>query len=260
MIVGFGNNGGRKCMDGMTRWLLAGWLLLVPAMAWAGEGDALLAEVDRKLRPESSESFRRFINILPDKTRLETVVYTAFKSGRIQAAVIIAPQERKGTALLRTKNGSLWLYLPDKKEIKKARGNASFVGGAFNNDDILRSDFHVDYSAEIKEVGDKETLLELTPKQKGGTYERARMWVNMRTSMPSRVAYYSPSGVALKEVFFAPADKLKGGYIRPPVLKTGSRLNARYRSEMHFGEIKMRDLPDEVFTLGFLERLVTLVK
>ena len=247
-------------MDGVMRWLLGGWLILLPAMGWAGDGDALLAEVDRKLRPESSESFRRFINVLPDNTRLETVVYTAFKSGRVQAAVIIAPKERKGTALLRTQSGSLWLYLPEKKEIKKVRGNASFVGGAFNNDDILRSDFHVDFEAEIKEENDKETILDMKPKQKGGTYKRARMSVDKRTSMPTRVAYFSPSGVALKEVDFAPADKLKGGFIRPPVLRTRSRLNARYRSEMHFGEIRKRDLSDDVFTLGFLERLASLVK
>ncbi|MFM1892194.1 MAG: hypothetical protein RLZ44_1271, partial [Pseudomonadota bacterium] len=56
-------------------------LLCWACEVWALDGQALLEQVDRNLAPESYEMYRKLINIEPDGSRKEFVLYTA-KQGR----------------------------------------------------------------------------------------------------------------------------------------------------------------------------------
>jgi hypothetical protein len=52
-------------------------LLLVSTGAFGLDGQAILEQVDRNLAPPSYEMYRKLINVEPDGTRREYVLYTA---------------------------------------------------------------------------------------------------------------------------------------------------------------------------------------
>jgi hypothetical protein len=61
-------------------WALAGVLILI-RLAFALDGSTLLQQVDANLQPESFESYRKLINIEPNGTQREFLLYT-LKKGR----------------------------------------------------------------------------------------------------------------------------------------------------------------------------------
>lgn len=72
------------------------WLFLA-APALAVDGTALLQQVDRKLEPESYEMVRKLVNIEPDGSRKEFVLYSVKKGkDRIAALFLIRPATATG--------------------------------------------------------------------------------------------------------------------------------------------------------------------
>ena len=61
----------------------------------------LLAKVDRNLNPESFESLRKLINIEPDGTSKEFVLFTAKKGIDKLVGLFLAPASDKGRSTLR---------------------------------------------------------------------------------------------------------------------------------------------------------------
>ena len=61
----------------------------------------LLVQVDRKLSPGSSESYKKLINIEPDGTKKEFLMYQAKKDSDKMVALFLKPESEKGRATLR---------------------------------------------------------------------------------------------------------------------------------------------------------------
>ena len=76
-------------------------VLLTAAPAAAMDAVELLERVDRNLEPESYEMYRKLINIEPDGSRKEFVLYTAKKGRDKMVALFLAPASDKGRATLR---------------------------------------------------------------------------------------------------------------------------------------------------------------
>ena len=242
--------------------LLAVLLLVMGRTASAADvdPDELLKQIDERLRPPSAEIFRRITNIRPKGQRRVIVLYTVYMGEQGQLATVLEPADRYGRTLLRKKNGSLWLYRPDKKEYTKMNDRQSFIGGAFNNADILRVDFHREFEAEILEESDGQYLLELLPLDPSHVYEKVLMRVDINTSIPLSVEYYIAGGIKLKTIRFDKMKGFKNGFTRPELITTESFINPRYRSEMVFGKIRPRDFAPEVATLSFMPKIKNLFK
>ena len=66
-------------------------LLWASLAALAADGNQILQKVDRNLEPESYEMFRKLINIEPDGTRKEFVLYSVKKGRDKLVALFLAP-------------------------------------------------------------------------------------------------------------------------------------------------------------------------
>jgi hypothetical protein len=231
-------------------------LALLPGRLAGADPDsqALLREVDRILQPESYEMYRKLINIEPDGSRKEFVLYSLKKGQDKVLALFLAPASDKGRTTLRLAD-NLWLYIPDVGKPIRITSLQSVVGGVFNNADILRLDFSVEYEAERMQDDGKEFLLLLKAKTGAVAYDRLKMWVDKRRKVPSRIECYAASGLLIKTLYYKDVKDLGDGVLRPSVVETDSPLFKGFKSVMIWAKVTPRKLNDEVFTLSFMSRV-----
>lgn len=235
--------------------LLSLFGLLSPALAV--EGTALLKQVDANLQPESFESYRKLINIEPNGSQREFLLYTLKKGQDKIASLFFAPASEKGRATLRL-GDNMWLYIPNVGKPIRITSLQSVVGGVFNNADIMRLDYHVEYDVQTLDERGNEYLLDLQAKSGAVAYNRLKMWVDKSTVVPTKIECYAATGLLIKTLYFKERKPFDDGTIRPAVIETDSPLYKGYKSIMVYARVKQRRIPDEVFTLDFLPKIETI--
>jgi outer membrane lipoprotein-sorting protein len=227
--------------------------------AHAADGNELLKRVDRNLEPESYEMYRKLINIEPDGSKKEFVLYSVKKGRDKIVALFLSPSSDKGRATLRL-GENMWLYIPNVGKPVRITSLQSVIGGVFNNADILRIDYTAEYNAES--VTDEKDAHVLALKARTGdvAYDRLKMWVDRKLILPVKIEAYAASGLLIKTLYFKDIQDFGGGIRRPATVETDSPLYKGYKSVMLYSQIKKRDLRDEVFTLNYLSRVEDLRK
>jgi outer membrane lipoprotein-sorting protein len=237
-------------------WLPLSALMFVSIGASAQNAEEILAKIDRNLTPESFESYRKLINIEPDGKTREYLLFTVKKGRDKVASVFLSPASDKGRATLRL-GDNMWLYVPDVGKPIRITSLQSVVGGVFNNADILRLDYQVEYSVKEMQQAGEEYVLDLRARSSSVAYDRLRMTVTKKTLLPTKVECFAASGLLIKTLYFK-EPKVFEGITRPTVIETDSPLYRGYKSIMVYASIKAREFADEVFTLTFLPRVETL--
>jgi outer membrane lipoprotein-sorting protein len=231
--------------------LLLGWVIAMPAAAI--DGTQLLQKVDRNLEPESYEMYRKLFNIEPDGSRKEFVLYSVKKGRDKMVALFLDPPSERDRATLRL-GDNMWLYIPSVGRPIRITSLQSVIGGVFNNADILRLDYSTEYAVERVEE-DKDTyLLALKARTGEVAYDRLKMRVDKKTTLPTVIECYAASGLLIKTLTYKDIKDFGGGIKRPATLETDSPLYKGYKSVMLYGQIRARTLRDEVFTLEYLPR------
>jgi outer membrane lipoprotein-sorting protein len=241
-----------------SRWLPLAVLLVMPP-AQALDGDALLKRLDRNLEPESYEMYRKLINIEPDGGRKEYVLYSVKKGRDRTVALFLSPPSDKGRATLRM-GDNMWLYIPSVGKPVRITSLQSVVGGVFNNADILKLDYSVEYAVEKAEETKDGYILALKARSGAVAYDRLKMWIEKTTVLPVTIEAYAASGLLIKTLHYKDVKDFGAGIRRPAVLETDSPLYKGYKSVMLYSQIRSRDFTDEVFTLNYLPRVEALRK
>lgn len=233
-------------------------LAVLPAMA-AVDGNDILKKVDRNLEPESYEMYRKLINIEPGGDRKEFVLYSVKKGRDKVVALFLSPSSDKGRATLR-QGDNMWLYIPSVGKPVRITSLQSVIGGVFNNADILRVDYAVEYNAEGVEEQKDAHVLSLKARTNEVAYDRLKMWVDRKVLLPTKIEAYAASGLLIKTLYFKDIRDFGGGIRRPATVETDSPLYKGHKSVMLYSQLKKRDFPDEVFTLNYLGRVEDLRK
>ena len=231
---------------------------LASAPANALDGADILKKVDRNLEPESYESYRKLINIEPNGSEKSYILYTV-KNGRDKLlALFTSPASEKGRSTLRL-GDNMWLFVPEVGKPIRINSLQSVIGGIFNNADILRLDYGVEYNVDgAEETSDGQYLLSLKAASDAVAYDRLKMWVDKAKLLPTKIEAYAASGLLIKTLAFSQIKDFGGGIVRPAIVTTDSPLYKGYKSVMLYAGVKARALPDEVFTLDFMPRAGTL--
>ncbi len=224
------------------------------AAACALDGNEILRQVDENMQPQSYEMYRKLINIEPDGSRKEFVFYTVKKGQDKMVALFLSPASEKGRATLRL-GDNMWLYIPNVGKPIRITSLQSVVGGIFNNSDILRLDYSLEYEAEkVTDQGDSY-LLDLKAKSPSVAYAGLKMEIDKTTLLPTSIDCYAISGMLIKTLHYSKIKDFGAGLVRPSMLETSSPLYKGYKSVMLFAKIKKRELADEVFTLNYMSRV-----
>ena len=169
-------------------------------------------------------------------------------------ALFLAPASEKGRSTLRL-GDNMWLYIPNVGKPIRITSLQSVVGGVFNNSDIMRLDYSVEYSAESIVEEEDSYLLDLKAKSAAVAYDRLKMQVDKKAMVPTRIDCYAVSGLLIKSLYFKDIKDFGNGLTRPSVMETDSPLYKGYKSVMIWGKITPKELADEIFTLNYLPRV-----
>jgi outer membrane lipoprotein-sorting protein len=231
-------------------------LCMLPGLTW-GEpltGAEILTEVDRNLQPNDFEMYRKIINIEPDGSRKEYVLWYLKKDLDKVVTLFVSPASDAGRATLRL-GDNMWLYIPNVGKPIRITSMQSVVGGVFNNADIMRLDYSVEYDVAALKDDQGQYLLELKAKTGAVAYDRLKMWVLKDDRVPTRIDCFAATGMLIKTLHFKEVKDIGDGVRRPSVMETESPLHKGYRSIMISANLKKRRLADEVFTLNYLPRI-----
>jgi hypothetical protein len=223
------------------------------------DGNDLLRKVDRNLEPESYEMFRKLINIEPSGAKKEFVLYSVKKGKDKVLALFLEPASDKGRSTLRL-GDNMWLYIPSVGKPVRITSLQSVIGGVFNNADILRVDYSVEYDAKVEEEQKDTIVLMLKAKTGEVAYDRLKMWVDRKLLLPVKIEAYAASGLLIKTLHFKDIKDFGEGIRRPAAVETDSPLYKGYVSVMLYSGINKREVADEAFTLNNMHRVEELRK
>jgi outer membrane lipoprotein-sorting protein len=219
-----------------------------PAAAYIERYDALMA-------PASYEASLSMTATREDGST-RTYAMTLQKAGDDRVRVSFSqPRSAVGQEMLR-QGDNLWVYMPNLKRAVRLASRESFMGGDFNNADVLRVHWQSDYDAVVVARKDGKVELELKAKVKDASWDRIRLWmtdVDIKASQPVRAEFYAASGKLLRTLQF---DDVKsfGEVTRPAKLVMGNALVPSRKSEMSWSAIDVKPIPDKRFGIDDLGR------
>ncbi len=231
-------------------------LTLLPAAGWSEPltGVEILEQVDRNLQPGDLEMYRKIINIEPDGKKKEFVIWFLKKDKDKVVTLFVSPASEEGRSTLRL-GENMWLFIPNVGKPIRITSMQSVVGGVFNNADIMRLDYGVEYEVASLDEDQGQHLLDLKAKSGTVAYDHLKMWVLKEELVPTRIECYAATGMLIKTLHFKEVKDIGDGAVRPAVMETDSPLYKGYKSIMISAKLKKRELADEVFTLNYLPRV-----
>lgn len=232
------------------------FILVVHILNFASEltGNEILEIVDKKLAPRNNEMYRKIINVEASGKIKEFVMYSAKKGDDKILSAFIAPASEKGRTTLRV-GDNMWSYIPAVKKPIRITSMQSVIGGLFNNSDIMRVDFVIEYNAKILETNDKDYIIELKAKTKDVAYDKIKMWITKDNMLPYRYEAYTYSGMLYKIIELSDITDFGNKIVRPAKITTTSPLQKGARSEMIYLKIVPKEFPDEMFTLSNMSKV-----
>lgn len=165
------------------------------------------------------------------------------KGGNDKARITFEePAAARGQEMLRV-GDNLWVYMPNLKRAVRLANRDSFMGGDFNNADVLRVNYAVDYEAELADTGDlKLYAVDLKAKSGNAPYDRIRLVFTAADLQPARAEYYAASGKLLRSAEFSEVRDYKG-HKRPARIRMRNELATERWSALWFKEIDLSVKP-----------------
>lgn len=248
------------------RWLLAGLVLALSGSAFgaadtqtAGDPAArnILEKADEIRFPAEGFQVDVFITSSASEREPEKRKYRVLSKGNDSTVVmILEPASERGQIML-MKGRDLWVFMPDVSQPIRL-GLAQRLTGQVANGDLARANFSGDYTPSIMRTeslgGEEYYVLELTAVDRGVTYHRVLLWVNKANYRPRRAEFYSLSNRLLKTCSYENFERM-AGRIRPTRLVMGDALKQGDVSVLDYASMKLRDLPDKVFSKDYLKKL-----
>jgi outer membrane lipoprotein-sorting protein len=166
------------------------------------------------------------------------------------------PASERGQILL-MKGRDLWIFLPTISQPVRL-GLAQRLTGQVANGDLARANFAGDYQPKLvrtdKLDGESVYVLELTAVDRSVTYHRVLYWVRQSNFWPYKAEFYSLSDRLLKTCTYENFRQM-AGRDRPTRLVMQDALRTGEESILEYTDMRLRDLPDRMFTKDYLKRL-----
>lgn len=217
----------------------------------------LVEKVDEIRFPKGSFEMEILVTSSKPDEDLETRRYRVLSQGNEKSIVqVTEPASERGQNLL-MRGRDLWLYVPEVSQPVRLSFSQRLTGQV-SNGDIARANFSGDYEPKLlhTEVRDGVEcyVLELIAAERSVTYAKALLWVRKSNNYPQRAEFYSISGRLLKTVTYENFQTLLGR-VRPTRMVLKDAVKKGEESVMDYSNMKLRDLPDRMFTKEYLRKL-----
>ncbi|KFB76418.1 MAG: outer membrane lipoprotein-sorting protein [Candidatus Accumulibacter sp.] len=206
-----------------------------------------------------TEGFQVDVNITTTSSGQgpEVRKYRVLSKGNTNSVVMVTePASERGQILL-MKGRDLWVFMPDVSQPIRLSLSQRLTGQVANGD-LARANFAADYNPKLlrrEKIGNEEYhVLELTGVDRSVTYQRVLYWVRDKDFWPFKAEFYSLSNRLLKTCKYENFKAMEGRK-RPTRLVMEDALRGGEQSVLEYGSMKLRDLPDKVFTKDYLKKL-----
>jgi outer membrane lipoprotein-sorting protein len=166
------------------------------------------------------------------------------------------PKSAVGQEMLR-QGDNLWVYMPNLKRAVRLASRDSFMGGDFNNADILRPHYEADYTGTIVDQRDGLVQLSLKARSPDAAWDVIKLWMtsgDVRKSQPSRAEFYASSGKMLRSASYV-GVKDTGGIVRPSSITVKNELVPARHSEFAWDALTLKtEISPQRFVLDDLGR------
>jgi len=166
------------------------------------------------------------------------------------------PASERGQILL-MKGRDLWIFLPTISQPVRL-GLAQRLTGQVANGDLARANFVGDYQPKLvrtdKIDGESVYVLELTAVDRSVTYHRVLYWVRQSNFWPYKAEFYSLSDRLVKTCTYENFRQMAGRE-RPARLVMHDALRTGEESVLEYSDMRLRELPDRMFTKDYLKRI-----
>jgi outer membrane lipoprotein-sorting protein len=217
----------------------------------------IVEDADRIRFP--GEGFQVDISIVTtgnDRTPDERTYRVLSKGNENTVVMVTAPASERGQILL-MRGHDLWVFLPNVSQPVRLSLSQRLTGQVANGD-LARANFAGDYNPKVLRVdtidGEQYDVLELTAVDRSVTYQRVLYWVRQSNTAPYKAEFYSVSNRLLKTCTYGKFETMLGK-LRPTQLVMTDALHAGEKSVLDYSAMKLRDLPDKVFTKDYLKKL-----
>jgi outer membrane lipoprotein-sorting protein len=214
----------------------------------------LVRRYDAVMSPPNFEAESRMTAHREDGTE-RTYKMRVLKSGRDKLrALFLEPPTAKGQEMLR--NGeNLWLYMPNLKRAVRVASRDQFMGGDFNNADVMRVNYEADYEPTLMDTPDGP-VLRLKAKLPTAACDEIRLWMTKdKNPQPLRAEFYAQSAKLLRSAEFMDVKDFGKGLVRPSRMRMRNELQKERWSEMVWDRIELKeDIPAQRFVVDDLGR------
>lgn len=221
------------------------------------EAQAIVEKADLVRFP--AEGFQVDVAITTTRTDSTTDLhkYRVLSKGNENSVVMVTePASDRGQIML-MKGRDLWVFMPEVSQPIRL-SLAQRLTGQVANGDLARANFAGDYIPSIvgsETIGNEHYhVIELKAVDRGVTYQRVMYWVGKKNAWPHKAEFYSLSNRLLKRCSYENFQSM-GGKVRPTRLVMEDALKTGERSVLDYQGMKLRDLPDKVFTKDYLKKL-----
>lgn len=234
-----------------TSWLL---LLLTSASLFAAPlpGD-ILKKVDDVMAPEKvtmkAEMMTHRSNGVEKTYRL--MIYK--REAELVRIEFIWPPVENGRKILR-KGEDMWMQMKTLKRPIRIAAKDNFMGGDFNNADVLRLNLARDYTAKLASETPTQWLLDLKAKNRSVTYDGAKLWVNKNGYILTKAQYFTLSGKMLRQLELSDIKSFRG-HRRPAKMVMRNMISKKTWSVMTMLDMEVgKTLPASMYRPASLSR------
>lgn len=171
--------------------------------------------------------------------------------------MILEPTTQKGQGYLRVED-ILWFYDPESRKFSHSSLKESFQGTDAHNSDFRRRSYVEDYkvtSWEEGKLGKYDVyVLDMEGLHNEVTYPFKKIWVRKDNNLLLKMADYSLNKRHMRTSFFPNYTKVEDKYMPSKMLFIDELTEGR-KTQMTMTNISLDDLPNSVFTKGYVERV-----
>jgi outer membrane lipoprotein-sorting protein len=242
-------------------YVLAAIFTLISAVSAASPdaelAQSILKKADQIRFPPESFQVDVSVNTTISGQPADMRKYRVLSKGNENSVVMTTePASERGQILL-MKGRDLWVFLPDISQPVRLSLSQRLTGQVANGD-LARANFSGDYIPTILRTdtidGEKYWVLELNGVDRSVTYHKVLYWVRQSNFWPYRAEFYSLSDRLLKTARYENFQTILGKQ-RPIRLVMEDALRKEEESILEYSEMKLRDLPDKIFTKDYLKKL-----
>lgn len=232
---------------------------LLATCCWSDDLSAaeILERVDRTVNAPKDQEMEATLVLIDEKGSEQTRVIQMYQKGSDRRlARFTEPADQRGIAVLSLPGGTIYVYLPAYKKVKRIAShvkNNRFAGTDFSYEDMEAKSYSTAYRESALQSEEEHYVLQLVPQDPASEYSKQIMWVRKDNFMADKIEFYDRSGRLYKRLTGGGIEKIDGYWVAREQEMVD--LIRNHRTRMILGEIRFDNgLSDELFTERYLSR------